>query len=67
MFTSAPSKKSSDWSIGINTGGSFSPDKKETEIETISLDYFVEKHEVGDVDFIKIDVQGAELDVSTIP
>ena len=37
--------------------------KKETEIETISLDYFVEKHEVGDVDFIKIDVQGAELDV----
>ena len=37
--------------------------KKETEIETISLDYFVEKHEVGDLDFIKIDVQGAELDV----
>ena len=37
--------------------------KKETKIETISLDYFVEKHEVGDVDFIKIDVQGAELDV----
>ena len=37
--------------------------KKETEIETISLDYFVEKHEVGDVDFIKIDVQRAELDV----
>ena len=37
--------------------------KKETEIETISLDYFVEKHEVGDIDFIKIDVQGAELDV----
>ena len=37
--------------------------KKETKIETISLDYFVEKYEVGDVDFIKIDVQGAELDV----
>ena len=37
--------------------------KKEIEIDTISLDYFVDKHDVGKVDFIKIDVQGAELDV----
>ena len=37
--------------------------KKEIEIDTISLDYFVDKHDVGNVDFIKIDVQGAELDV----
>ena len=37
--------------------------KKEIEIDTISLDYFVDKHNIGNVDFIKIDVQGAELDV----
>ena len=37
--------------------------KKETEIETISLDYFVDQNNIGDIDFIKIDVQGAELDV----
>ena len=37
--------------------------KEETEIETISLDYFVEKHGIENIDFIKIDVQGAELDV----
>jgi len=37
--------------------------KKETEIETISLDYFVEKNNIENIDFIKIDVQGAELDV----
>ena len=37
--------------------------KKETEIDTISLDYFIDKHDVGNIDFIKIDVQGAELDI----
>jgi len=37
--------------------------KEETEIDTISLDYFVDKHNVGNIDFIKIDVQGAELDI----
>ena len=37
--------------------------KKEIEINTITLDYFVDKYNVGNVDFIKIDVQGAELDV----
>ena len=36
---------------------------KESEIETISLDFFAEKYEVIDIDFIKIDVQGAELDI----
>ncbi len=37
--------------------------KEENEIKTISLDYFVEKHNIKNIDFIKIDVQGAELDV----
>ena len=37
--------------------------KDETEIDTISLDYFIDKNDVQNIDFIKIDVQGAELDV----
>jgi FkbM family methyltransferase len=37
--------------------------KHEIEIETISLDYFVKKYEIEKIDFIKIDVQGAELDI----
>ena len=37
--------------------------KKTTEIETISLDEFLKNHNLGDVDFMKIDIQGAELDV----
>jgi FkbM family methyltransferase len=37
--------------------------KHETEIETISLDYFIDQNEIGTIDFIKIDVQGAELDI----
>ena len=37
--------------------------KDEAEIDTITLDTFVDKYNIKDVDFIKIDVQGAELDV----
>ncbi len=37
--------------------------KEETEIDTISLDYFIDKHKIGNIDFIKLDVQGAELDI----
>ena len=37
--------------------------KNETEIETVSLDYFVNKFNIENIDFIKIDVQGAELDI----
>ena len=37
--------------------------KNITEIETISLDEFSNSHDLGYVDFIKIDIQGAELDV----
>ena len=37
--------------------------KEETEIETITLDDFIIQNIIGEVDFIKIDVQGAELDV----
>lgn len=37
--------------------------KEETEINTITLDHFVEQNKIGEVDFMKIDVQGAELDV----
>lgn len=34
-----------------------------TTIETVSLDRFAARHGIDDVDFIKIDIQGAELDV----
>ena len=37
--------------------------KEETEIDTVTLDYFREQNKIGEIDFIKIDVQGAELDV----
>ena len=37
--------------------------KKETETETITLDTFADKYDINDVDFIKADVQGAELDI----
>ena len=37
--------------------------KKETEIETITLDSFVDEYSIDAIDFIKIDVQGAELDI----
>ena len=37
--------------------------KKETEIETITLDTFVDRYSINKIDFIKIDVQGAELDI----
>lgn len=37
--------------------------KEETEIDTISLDYFIDKYNIGNIDFIKLDVQGAELDI----
>lgn len=32
-------------------------------IKTVSLDYFAAENDIGPVDFIKIDIQGAELDV----
>lgn len=37
--------------------------KHKTEIETVSLDHFAHTYTIGAVDFIKIDIQGAELDV----
>ena len=37
--------------------------KNETEIETITLDTFADKYNINDVDFLKVDVQGAELDI----
>jgi FkbM family methyltransferase len=37
--------------------------KKETTIDTNSLDSFLEKNSMRDMDFIKIDVQGAEVDI----
>lgn len=33
------------------------------KIKTVSLDYFTAKNSIGPVDFIKIDIQGAELEV----
>jgi len=37
--------------------------KKVTEVSTVSLDAFCATHEIEQVDFIKIDVQGAEYDI----
>lgn len=37
--------------------------KSVTTIKTVSLDYFARENNIGLVDFIKIDIQGAELDV----
>lgn len=33
------------------------------DVETVSLDFFLKKENINFVDFIKIDIQGAELDV----
>tara|TARA_E500000178_G_scaffold284950_1_gene286322 strand:- start:1043 stop:1906 length:864 start_codon:yes stop_codon:yes gene_type:complete len=37
--------------------------KNTTEIDTISVDEFLKKNNLEHIDFIKIDIQGAELDV----
>ena len=37
--------------------------KKETKIDTIDLDSFLEENSIGEIDFIKIDVEGAELEI----
>jgi FkbM family methyltransferase len=37
--------------------------KKITEVNTISLDTFVKREKIESIDFIKMDIQGAELDV----
>jgi FkbM family methyltransferase len=37
--------------------------KSVLKVRTVSLDWFSARHEIGPVDFIKIDIQGAELDV----
>ena len=34
-------------------------------VDTVSLDQFISTNNIGSVDFIKIDIQGAELDVFT--
>lgn len=37
--------------------------KSTSQIDTVSLDAFAARHDVHSVDFVKIDVQGAELDI----
>jgi len=37
--------------------------KTVSSINTVSLDYFIRKNNIGSIDFIKIDIEGAELDV----
>ena len=37
--------------------------KSVRQIETVSLDFFAKNNNIAPVDFIKIDIQGAELDV----
>ena len=38
-------------------------EKQKTRVQTVSLDYFTRTQKTGPIDFIKIDIQGAELDV----
>lgn len=37
--------------------------KSVSQIETVSLDFFTKENNIAPIDFIKIDIQGAELDV----
>jgi hypothetical protein len=37
--------------------------KKSSNIDTVSLNHFARENQISNVDFIKIDIQGAELDV----
>ena len=37
--------------------------KSAGSLDTVSLDYFVKSNDIGPVDFVKIDIQGAELEV----
>jgi len=37
--------------------------KSAGSLDTVSLDFFARKNDIGPVDFIKIDIQGAELEV----
>jgi hypothetical protein len=37
--------------------------KSSAIVDTVSLDFFVDNNDIETVDFIKIDIQGAELDV----
>lgn len=37
--------------------------KATSQVDTVSLDTFAEQNEIRSVDFVKIDIQGAELDV----
>ena len=37
--------------------------KNTTELEAITLHQFIEQQKIKNIDFIKIDVQGAELDI----
>ena len=37
--------------------------RKESKIDTIDLDTFIEENSIGIIDFIKIDVEGAELEI----
>jgi FkbM family methyltransferase len=36
---------------------------RRSEVQTISLETFIRTHDIGALDFIKMDIQGAELDV----
>ena len=49
--------------IGLYQNMQFATLKRVSEIATQSLDHFVRDNAIGPVDFIKIDIQGAELDV----
>ncbi len=55
--------KPNDGFIGRYNNMEIASLKSTSTIRTVSLDYFSSKNNLGPVDFIKIDVQGAELDV----
>jgi FkbM family methyltransferase len=49
--------------LGLYNNMHYASLKDKIKIRTISLDYFVSKNSIDSIDFIKIDIQGAELDV----
>jgi FkbM family methyltransferase len=49
--------------IGLYNNFEVSYLKSVSNIDTVSLDLFAEQNNIGQIDFIKIDIQGAELEV----
>lgn len=69
-----PEGINTDWDYGNKSSSLYAPDKhlskyewikfeRVIDVETVTIDNFCTKHEIPNIDFIHLDVQGAELDV----